>query len=80
MADGWSCGSAVARSETASGCWYEPVPGGAARCYSRVENLPGARELAWGASLGTTPQEGLRWVVVRLGQHSNFKPSHVSNI
>lgn len=43
MADGWSCGSTVACSETASGCWYEPVPGGAARCYSRVENLPGAR-------------------------------------
>lgn len=29
---------------------------------------------------GSTPQERLRRHVGRLGQHSNFKPSHMSNI
>lgn len=43
VTDGWSCGSTVAFSETASGCWYESVCGGAARCYDRAENPPGVR-------------------------------------
>ena len=29
---------------------------------------------------GSTPQERLRRHVVRQGQHSNFKPSHMSNM
>lgn len=79
VADGWHCGSTVARSETASG-------GGMSQC---VVGLPAAEaeqkihqeQGNWhgGVSLGTRPQQGLRWGVIRLGQDSNFKPSHVSN-
>lgn len=42
VADGWSCGSTGARSETASGSWYESVHDRAARCCNGVENPPGA--------------------------------------
>lgn len=69
MADGWSCGSTVAISETTLGSWYESVHGGVARCYNRVEKAPGAWQLAWGTYLGTVPQEGLKQDVRGLGQH-----------
>lgn len=41
VTDGWSCGSTVACSVIASGCWYESVCG--ARYYDRAENPPGTR-------------------------------------